>query len=143
MKSEATAVTLILLLGALAAGCSKSDTAPTSSTPTTLTEIIVGTLEVRGSNLYGFNVTTAGTVTVTLASVTAGALGLPTGAAVGVGLGTVISETECTVTSSTNLTAALTPQISTSMTTGPKCVQVSDPGTLTDPVNFAIRLVHP
>ncbi len=133
----------MLLLGVLGAGCSKSDTAPSSSTPTTSTEIITGTLEVGGSEQFGFNVVQAGTVRVTLASVTAGALGLPNGAALAVGLGDVISETECTVTTSTNLTAALTPQVSTTMTIGPKCVQVSDPGTLTTAVNFAIRLVHP
>lgn len=139
-----SAVFVVVLLGALGAGCSKApDTAPSSSTPATSTEIFVGTLEVGGSNLYGFNVVQAGTVTVTLASVTAGALSQPTGGTVGVGVGTPPSETECTLAVSSNLRAALTAQLSTSMTTGVKCLQVFDPGTLTGSVNFAVRIVHP
>lgn len=139
-----SAVLVVLLLGGLGAGCSKPpDTAPSSSTPTTSTEIFLGSLEVGGSNLYGFTIAQAGTVTVTLASVTAGPLSQPTGAAVGVGVGTPPSETACTLAVSSNLTAALIAQISTSMTTGVKCLQVFDPGTLTGSVNFAIRLVHP
>ena len=131
-----------LCLALACAGCSKAtDTAPSSS-GAPVTEIIVGTLEIGGVNAYPFNVALSGTVSATLASVTAGTPRIPVAVPLVLGLGTV-DGINCAITASSTVRAALTAQVSTSMTTGNRCVQISDPGTLTGPVDFAVRVVHP
>ncbi len=135
------AVLFALVVSALGVGCG-GGTSP-SSTPSTIAELFPGTLDVNGSVQYGFTVATAGAVSVTLASVTSGALGEPAGKTLTVGIGDIPSETVCTVTTSSTVGAALTTQITATMTIGPHCVQISDPGTLSGPVKFVVRIVHP
>lgn len=138
-----TVLALVLVFAAAAAGCgSDTTTAPSSTTASTVSEVFVGTLAVRGSSFYSFTVNSAGTVNINLASITAGTPSLPTGASVQVGVGVPRGEV-CSLTSSAVLTAALTSQVSNTMNPGVYCVEIRDTGTLAAPVNFAIRIVHP
>jgi hypothetical protein len=48
----------------------------------------------------------------------------------------------CGLTQSVTVPPALTPQIGVTLAPGIFCVSIQDVGTLTSPVNFAIRIVH-
>ena len=135
---------LVAALGIAAAGCS-STAAPSSTTTTTIVstqaEAFTGSLDRQGSSFYSFNVTTAGNVGVTLASLTTGTPGPAVGTVMGIGIG-VPSGTDCAVTDSLNVAPALTVQLTVSKAVGTYCVRVFDIGNLTGPVNFGVRIVH-
>jgi hypothetical protein len=123
----------------IAAGCGlpESSTSPTTTTPPT--ETFSGTLAVQGSNVFTFTVTQAGTVSVTLASLTPSSTG-----GVGLGIGTPSGTTACTLTSSTpNAIAASTAQITITQNPGTSCVKVFDTGNVTTASTFTINIVHP
>jgi hypothetical protein len=136
---------LALVLPALvSAGCgdsSQSTTAPSTTTPSTATELFVGALAPMGSGFYSFTVSQAGTVGITLVSVTSGSRVPVPAAVVGLGFG-VPSGTGCGTTTSLNTTAALSAQITNSSAAGIYCVEIHDLGNLTDAVTFVIRIVH-
>ena len=146
------AVRFIACLAALvAAGCnnSTSTTAPTT-TASTSTALYTDTLQIGGTmTSSSFTVGTAGTATLGLVSVTA----TPTGPAlpavqIGIGLTSAVTNTDGTitcgaVTNSTTATAAFVAQLSATVAVGPYCATAFDPGTLTAPVTFVIRIVHP
>ena len=153
-KADMKAVRFIACLAALvAAGCSNnnsSTTAPTDSTSvSTFSLLYTDTLPVRGTlTSSSFSVVVAGTATLGLVSVTA----TPTGPAlpavnVGIGLTSATTNADGTITcgdtiSSTTVTPALTSQLSATLAVGTYCVSAFDPGTLTAPVTFVIRIVH-
>jgi hypothetical protein len=133
---------VIALALAMAACGNDTTTAPTTTTPGP--ELFEGQLQSRGdSQFFSFTVTTAGNVSVTLASVTTTAspgtsLNLP----LGVGLGTPLG-TACNLTQQTTTGPGLTPQLTGSnLAPAIYCVEVFDVGNLTVPVNFAVRINH-
>jgi hypothetical protein len=134
---------LPLVLALLAAGCDKTSTepSPTSTTPTAITESFEATLSRGDSMFYSFTVGTAGTVSVTLASVVqqgrAAALATP----LRIGLGTPEGE-GCTVTASVEAGPALTAQLSTTMTAGIHCIYLADIGQVSGTVIAALRFSH-
>ena len=135
----------LLLMGSVATGaCSKSPTAPstTATTTTTSTELYTGVLSPNGSSFYFFTVTTAGAVSVTLASTTTAKVGPAVAARLSVGLGIPVGF-GCTASSSVDTTPGLTAQLSSaSSALGIYCVNVSDRGGLSGDVNFVIRIIH-
>ena len=142
------ALAALLLMGLVATGgCSKSSTAPSTTTTTTATatastEFYTGVLSPKGSSFYSFTVTTAGAVSVTLASTTTAKVGPAVAARLSVGLG-IPAGFGCAASSSVNTTPGLTAQLSSaSSATGIYCVNVSDPGGLSGDVNFVIRIIH-
>jgi hypothetical protein len=149
------AVLVFAVIGAACGSSSSSVTTPTATTSTApRTETFVGTLAVNGTKFCPFTVTTAGTATVTLASLLAN--GSPVTTSVGLGVGTTTgTETDCTLSTCTLATQfttpsqftaapALTAQITAApVTVGQNCVGILDTGTLTVPLDFAIRVVHP
>jgi hypothetical protein len=148
-----------LLIFAVAVSACSDSTTTTPTTPTTTTagvtstETFIGTLAVAGAKFCPFTVATAGTASVTLASLVTS--GSPVTKVVGLGVGTTTgTETDCTLstctlatefTTPTQFTAApaLTAQISTAVPKGANCVAILDTGNLTVPLDFAIRVVHP
>ncbi len=138
MKAAVVAVCVAIF----AAGCgSSSPVAATTTAPTLTTELFTGNLPVAGSSFYSFTVANAGSVSITLGSLTLGRFS-PLAIDVGLGLG-VPAGTGCELTSSLNAVPALTAQLMASLGTGTYCVNISDIGKLSAPVAFTIRIVHP
>ena len=152
MRREVRRQICALLLTAAAtmgaAGCDDSNTTTTTggtTTPTgfTVTETFTGTLEKNGAQSYSFSTSAAGTVYVTLTT-----LSDPLGTtvpAVGLSLGTW-NGTSCSVqtgiftdSASTNASIA-----GTVTGTGFLCTRVYDPATrVGNPLSYTITVVHP
>lgn len=129
-------------LGAASACGDDAPTAPTASTPTIVTELFSGSLPVAGSQFYSYAVNSAGDVAVTLASVTGANTRVASPAELRVGVG-IPSGEECAVSQSTVAAPALVPHITLAQPTGIFCVRVEHLGAPREPINFAIRIVHP
>lgn len=135
---------LILALGLAVSvtGCGK-DATPTSATaPDTVnaaTRLFAGTLTAGDAQFYSFTLPQDSGIFVTLASVTGTDSRDATATPLGVGLG-VPRGTECVMTTRVVAAAALTPQIREVTPQGVRCVAVFDPGRLTAPVRFAVRI---
>jgi hypothetical protein len=136
---------LVLLVAALAStACNKNSqsvTAPATSTSSGSTETFSGSLALQGSSFYSFTVTTAETVSVSLATLTPNSLGPASTSVVRLGLG-VPSGTGCSVNTSVDTAAGLTAQLTAPANPDVHCVSISDIGNLTDPMNFMIRIGH-
>src|SRR5262245_34057092 len=128
---------IALVLAVFAASCGGNDASPTvPSAPTNPgTESWSGVLSPGGATSRSFNLSAAGTITVTLTDV---------GTAVGLGVGLPrVTGGGCRLGVTVTATAGTTPQISTPADAGLYCVQVFDLGTLRDPVGFAVKIGHP
>jgi hypothetical protein len=132
-----------LLLGVAAISAACGDSTTTSPTPVTgdMTQLFSGTLPVRGSNFYSFTLSQAGTVELTLASVTLDGRGSTLTTAIGLGSGTP-NGTDCDITNSVTTSPSLKAQLRTAMGPGIYCVRVADVGNLTTSVNFTVRIVN-
>jgi hypothetical protein len=136
-------VSLLTMLVTLGVACSSEEVvAPSFTLPSETTEVFAGTLDRGGSSFFSFSASTVGVGRITLASVSRAAVGEALPTVLGLGLG-VPRGTGCTVTQSLNASAALNAQLVSAVTPDIYCVQISDVGTLTEPVNFTIRIVHP
>ena len=131
-------------------GCSDGDspTSPTDASTTTATpadptisEQFTGTLGVNGSAFYSFDVTTYGTVSVTLHNV-GGVTGVPETVWVGLGIG-VPDGTDCSTTTSVNTQAGGGPHVSSVLEAGTYCAIIYDVGNLAAPTHFSALIVHP
>ena len=140
----------ICTLAALAAAaCSDSDspTSPTTTTPPataaepTIAESFTGTLPVNGGRFYAFEVTTYGTVQLTLQNV-GGIIGVPETVWVGVGIG-VPDGTDCSTTTSLSTQAGAGPHVSSVLGAGTYCARIYDVGNLAAPTPFSLLIAHP
>lgn len=105
--------------------------------------VLHGTLAIQGTSFFTFAVNTAGTVNVTLNSLTTGTTTPVTAIAVGLGLGVPSADgTSCVVSVSTITPAGLTTQLTTQAAKGTNCVQISDVGNLVVPLTFVVRVAH-
>ena len=137
------AALVFLALTWLAVGCSSSPAAPsTTSALTSGPSFFTGTLAPQGSSFYSLTLTQAGTVSLTLASLTFGPRNPAPATIVGLGFGTPVG-TDCSLTTSLNTGAGLVAQINSASGTGTFCVDIFDVGHLDRPVDFVIRIVHP
>jgi hypothetical protein len=129
------AAVLACILSFSGCGWFKNDS---TSPSTTTTETFTGTLTQRGTNVFTFTVGKTGTVTIALTNLGGSSV------AVALGTGNPNGSSGCTVTTA-NLTAVAgaTPQITTTLDAGSRCVQISDQGTLTAATPFSITIVHP
>jgi hypothetical protein len=132
---------ILLALTATMAACTGSNSpTATVATPTapTSTETFPGTVQVGGVSFSPFNVSQAGTVTVTLT-----AAGPPSTIWMGLGIGTP-SATTCAViqADSTITQAGATAQLSGTLTAGSYCVQVYDIGNQVAPVTYSVTVAH-
>jgi len=135
-------VCVLLVAAALSAGCSGSSASTTTPTVSgSLTEVFTGSLAVNGSGFYSFTVSSTGTTSVMLASITTAVPGPAVNLAVSLGVG-VPAGIGCPVTTAVTVGPALTSQIAITLDPGIYCVNIADIGNLPVPVNFAIRIVH-
>jgi hypothetical protein len=133
----------LLLVAALGAGCGDdTPTSPTSTTPVTVTEQFAGTVPVGATRFYSYEVTSAGTSAITLASLSAPGSRLPSAARVQLGVGIPAGE-GCAVSQSVVTAPALSAQLSVSQAAGIYCTSITDLGELTGEADFIIRIVHP
>jgi hypothetical protein len=104
----------------------------------TFTDTFSGTLVLRGATNYPFTVNTAGSVTVSLTTVS------PDAAAImEIYLGTW-NGTSCSVASISNTSATQGASITGTVTgAGSLCARIDDAGTLTASQNYTITVVHP
>lgn len=126
-------------------GCNGgAPTSPTSG-PTAVAVVekyFSGTLDVGGARFYSFTVTTAGSITATLASVTSPRTGAALSTPLALGLG-VPRGTGCSVGEQIVTAAALRAQFQALVGTGIYCLNIADGGTMSAPASFAIRFTHP
>lgn len=112
----------------------------TSSSPgaPTATETFASALALGGASAHTFSVSQAGTVSLTLTSVTPSTI-------VGIGIGIPGAATPvCSLSSSQNTTARSTPQITILVDAGTYCAEVYDTGNLSTPaVLFSMTIAHP
>jgi hypothetical protein len=131
---------LVLATSLTVAACGDDDppTTPTP-TPTTTTVTFASNLAIGGSSSRSFDVTRAGTVSVTLVSVNNA-----TTLRVGLGVGIPLADgSGCVLSRSVETVAGNTAQLELGVDVGKFCVQIYDPGTLTTVVPFSINLVYP
>jgi hypothetical protein len=139
MSSRRSLQTLLLLAVLMnSAACTNpfsSSSAPSTATPAT--DTFNGSLAQNGSIIFTFTVTTAGSVGVTLASVspsTTNPLGLGVGPS---------SNGTCLVTNSTSAAVAgSTAQLTATENPGTYCVKVFDPGYLTTTSTVTVTVAH-
>ena len=134
--------TRVCVLGMMlvCAACRGTTVSPSSATNSVV--IFSGTLAVRGTSVYPFNVPQGVPVNVTLMSLTVS--GNPTftlTSTVGLAVGISSSTGGCTLTSQVTAAPALMAQLSIPAGNGGlSCVQISDVGNLIGAVNFAVRI---
>ena len=113
-----------------------SPTTPPAATSTT--DTFNGTLAPNGALVFTFSVATAGTVAITLASVSPA-----TTSPLGLGVGPS-SNGSCTIANSTSgAMAAGSAQLSATENPGTYCVKVSDAGGLTTTSTVTVTVTHP
>lgn len=128
---------LVLASAMMAAACNPFDNSSSPSTSTSTTDTFSGLLAQGGSTIFTFSVTTAGSVSVTLTSVSP-----PTISPLGLGVGTANGAT-CTVTNSTSsATAGSGAQLTVNENPGSYCVKVSDLGNLTATSTISVSVAH-
>jgi hypothetical protein len=139
---QSVAIALAIVAAVTGGGCNLLNdlTSPSSTTqtptPTTSTETFSGAVGVQGTSRSTFTTTQAGTVNVTLAT-------MSPGVAMGLGIGTPNGTTACTLTSSTSALAGSTPQLTVTEQPGSYCVSVYDVGNLTTVATFTVTVAHP
>ena len=132
------AVVLATSLSIAACGDDDPPTTPTP-TPTTTTVTFASNLAMGGASSRSFDVTRAGTVSVTLVSVNNG-----TTLRVGLGVGIPFADgAGCVLSRSVETVPGNTAQLELAVDVGKFCVQIYDPGTLSTVVPFSINLVYP
>ena len=134
----------IFLLALAAAACGSNSTSPSTTTSTTTTpstEFFETSISHGDTTFYSFTVNSAGTVSVTLASVTQQGHIEPLSIPLRIGLGTPAGE-GCAVTDSVDTAPSLTAQLNVTMTVGIHCVSVADTGQVSSTVIAAMRFSH-
>jgi hypothetical protein len=131
------------LLATLAAGC-ESPAGPTQIT----TEVFSGTVAVGGLDTKTFQVTysklaTDGAMAIT--SLTTAASGTPVVTTMGLGFGSVNANGVCRLDAARTTVTAQVNQILTATSmfaAGTYCIQIFDPGTLTEPLAYTVVIEH-
>ena len=137
----------LLVVASLAVACSDSSQTPTTPSTTSSSTsgapiYFTGTLAPQTSSFYSFTITQAGTLSVTLASLSVDPFNPTLSASVGLGFGTPAG-TACSLTRSVKTAAGLAAQLVTAVGLGVFCVEIFDVGNLKLPTDFVVRIVHP
>jgi hypothetical protein len=125
---------------AAAAACGGSSTSPSVTTTATLTnEVFNGVVQIAGTDVHNFTVTTPGSLNVTLTSTSP-----QTTLFMGIGVGTPNGSGGCTFIQTTQAPASTTAaQLSGSVTaSGQYCVAVGDVGNAAGPITYSVTVSH-
>jgi hypothetical protein len=139
--SRISALALVLGLALGAAGCGDDATPTTPTTPgSTTTETFTGTIATNGAASHVFTASGAGTVTLTLTSLTLESGGTPP--VIGISLGGVTSLACTAVVSRDGATQG--DSISGTTGGGTLCARIFDAfGIVSDPVTYTLTVVRP
>jgi hypothetical protein len=132
---------LAALLAWTLSGCGSSrPVGPTPLAPVDSTLLFSDTLAAGGRTFFSFIIEQRREVHVTFASTMVDIAGPATPVPLSLGLGTP-SGTDCVVTHPAGTVApALMPQIQVELEAGTYCVRLQDPGTISAPLTFAVRI---
>jgi hypothetical protein len=138
------AAVFIAVLAAMAAGCDETagPTEPTDVGPFSRTEIFAGRLAPGGTAFYSVVSGNAGSVVVTFASARVINTSTTLSPTLTLGFG-VPRGTDCQTSQTVQASPALQSQIRVSIEPGIYCVRIADTGALSQPVDFAIRMILP
>ena len=129
--------TLVLFITA----CDKTSLPPPSNnTGIPVTETFTGTLQPSGDAFYSFGMSTSGTVSLTLVSVTGSSV--PDDALFPLGIGLPVG-TGCTASVDAAAKPGGSPQYSASKSSGFYCVRIADNARLGAAANFVLNITHP
>ena len=132
-------VRLVGLVGCLGliAACSNTPTTPTATVTSPTTETYTTLVVPKGTSSYKFTTHARGTVSATLTAATPSV-------SVGFGIGIPkLNGSSCNLNTSLVTGAGSSPQLNVTTEAGDYCVQVYDPGTLTESVSFRVSITHP
>ena len=128
---------VLATLGLAACDNTPNDTATTPTTPTpTVTETFSGTIGTNGAATHAFVVSTGGTVTATLTTIT------PEDSVSGLSLGTW-NGVVCQVVLANDNAVLGNVVTGTVSSLGTLCVRISDTGKLTGATDYTVTVVHP
>jgi len=131
-------ILLVCVSASSAVSCGDTPTAPSTSITSPSTETFSSMLTVKGTASRSVAAHGRGPISVTLTSTT------PAGAVLGLGVGIPRSTGGgCSLTASVNAAAGTPDQLTVIAEPGGYCVQVYDPGTLSEPVAFSLSITHP
>lgn len=130
-----------LLIALAASACDQSSLPPPSNSGgIPVVEQFAGTLKPSGTAFYSFRMSEAGTVQLTLISVTGA--GVPAGATFPMGIGTPFGA-GCAAGIDVAATPGGSPQFTTTKSQGVYCVVISDNAALTASASFVLNISHP
>ncbi len=129
----------MLAIALSAAACSNNDTvtAPTPTTPVSVTDTFNGTLTRNGATSFPFNVSAAGYVVATLTSVADSTV--PVGLSLGIWS---TSLSTCSVVLANDAAVQGTSVTGSATAIGQLCVRVYDVGKLVDPLDYQLSVTH-
>jgi hypothetical protein len=111
---------------------------PTATVTSPATESYSTLVVPKGTSSYLFKTHGRGPASATLTTT------IPSSASVGFGIGIPKANgTGCNLNSSVVTGASDAPQLNVTVEVGDYCVQVFDPGNLTDSVSFRVSITHP
>ena len=126
---------------ALGSQACESESATTPSRPgIPVTESFSGTLQPNGEAFYAFTMSKAGTVSLTLISMTG--TSVPADALFPVGIGTPVGQF-CAAGTDAAISPGATPQFSAGKELGVYCVRISDNARLGAAATFVLNITHP
>ena len=130
-----------VIVVAACGGSSSSTNSLTTPSATVTTETFNGTVQVGATNVHTFNVTTPGSVTVTMTQA-----GPPPTISMGLGIGNPNSAGNCIFLSGGTtqaIASTTTPQLSGTLTaSGAYCVAIADIGNAAGPITYSITVSH-
>lgn len=132
---------LFALITAVGACAEETPTEPSSTVAVTHTQVFTGALDVGTSTYHTFTAGAAGSVAVTLGSLT-NVAGQPLTASVVLGVGQLNAD-NCALAPSVTARPALEAHLTNAVDAGAYCVSLVDTGSLTETAFYAVRVVHP
>ncbi len=129
-----------IAVSAAACGGSNSSTSVTSPSGTVVTETFTGVVPVGGTSINNFNVTTPGTLTVTLVSTSP-----QTTLTMGLGVGNPGAGGICSFISggtTTTVAGTVAPLSGSLAASGAYCVSVVDVGNAAGPITYVVTVAH-
>jgi hypothetical protein len=134
------AVGAIVSYAALGAACESTPTSPGPGNTLPVVEQFIGTLQPSGEAFYAFSMSKAGSVSLTLVSMTGPSV--PDDALFPVGIGQPIG-TGCTASTDAAVKPGPSPQFTTDKNAGVYCIRLADNARLGAAATFFLNIVHP
>ncbi|HXW06473.1 MAG TPA: hypothetical protein VD833_14650 [Vicinamibacterales bacterium] len=129
---------MVLTLSVAAAACDNGPELTTPTPPPTVTDTFTGNVNLNGAAVHPFSVSTAGTVTATLVSITPAENNV-----LGFSMGTWDGVT-CRVVLANEFAAAASTLTGRTQSAASLCIRIYDQGNLkNDSVDYSVQVDHP